>query len=110
MKRPILTTHEHEIELEEDVIAVEFDCELYGENDGIGSYEFWGSKYYDVGNDYLVLDHLKWDESLFTKEQNEIIQQHIDNDDNWSKLEETITQKLYEQYEDDYDDYDDEEY
>jgi hypothetical protein len=100
--RSVSTTYEHEIELEEDSIIVDFDCELHSENDGIGAYEFWGSRYYDAGVDYLVLDDLKWNKSLFTEEQNEIIQQHISDDDNWSTLEEQITQKLYDQYEDDY--------
>jgi hypothetical protein len=100
----ILTTHEHEIELEEDVIAVDFTCELHGENDGIGSYEFWGAKYYDEGSDYLVLDHLKWDESIFTKEQNEAIQAYINDDNNWSHIEEIVSQRLYDEneYDDDY--------
>ena len=106
-KKTVSTIHEHEIELEEDVIVVEFECELYCENDGIGSYEFWGSRGYDAGNEYLVLDQLKWNESLFTDEQNEIIRQHINDDNNWLILEEKIAEKLYDQYDEDYDDWDD---
>lgn len=32
---------------------VEFDVEW--DNDGIGSYEYWGAKCYDAGNDYAVV-------------------------------------------------------
>jgi hypothetical protein len=46
------------------------------ENDGIGSYEFWGQKCYDKGNDYLNLEELDWNKNLYTAEQNLTI-------DNW---------------------------
>jgi hypothetical protein len=97
----VTTTHACEIEFKDECIDVEFDCELHSENDGIGSYEFWGSKCYDAGNDYLVLDEMKWDKKLFTEEENEIIKKYLD--DNWDILDENITQKLYDEgYGDDY--------
>lgn len=40
------------------------------ENDGIGWYEFWGSKCFDRGRDYLVVDTIK---PLFTDETKEEI-------------------------------------
>lgn len=40
---------EHEVE-------VEFSVSI--ENDGIGPYEYWGSKEYDYGTDYAVLDEI----------------------------------------------------
>jgi hypothetical protein len=97
----ITTTHICEIEIGDEYIEVEFDCELHSENDGIGSYEFWGSKCYDAGNDYLVLDEMKWDKASFNEEQNKVIEKYLD--DNWESLDETITQKLYDEgYGDDY--------
>jgi hypothetical protein len=97
----VTTTHICEIEIGDEYIEVEFDCELHSENDGIGSYEFWGSKYYDAGNDYLVLDEMKWDKASFNEEQNKVIEKYLD--DNWESLDEIITQKLYDEgYGDDY--------
>jgi hypothetical protein len=29
------------------------------ENDGIGSYEYWGAKCYDQGRDYVVIDKIE---------------------------------------------------
>jgi len=43
------------------------------ENDGIGAYEYWGSKSYDSGSDYLNLEELNWDKTLYTEEQNKLI-------------------------------------
>jgi hypothetical protein len=95
-KNTVISTFHHEIECGEEYLEIEFDCELHPENDGIGSYEFWGSSYYDAGTNYLVLDELKWDKTQFTDKQNDIIEKHIDN--NWATLEEIITQELYDEY------------
>ena len=35
------------------------------ENDGIGHYEFWGSKGYDAGVNYAVINSINWDRMLF---------------------------------------------
>jgi hypothetical protein len=43
------------------------------ENDGIGSYEYWGHKCYDRGTDYLQLEEIHWDKSLYSEEQNNLI-------------------------------------
>jgi hypothetical protein len=41
-----------------DVLCtIEFEIK----NDGIGHYEFWGSKGYDAGVDYAVIDSISWD-------------------------------------------------
>ena len=100
--KPILADYKYEIELEDDSIEVDFVCEFHVENDGIGSYNYWGSTYYDAGDDYLVLDYLKWDESKFSKEQNEAIRSHIEVDDNWFKIEERASQEVYGSWEEDY--------
>jgi hypothetical protein len=35
------------------------DVEYHIENDGIGSYEFWGAKCYDAGQDFIEIDDIK---------------------------------------------------
>jgi hypothetical protein len=99
-KDTITTAFDYEIESGEELIEVEFDCELHPENDGIGSYEFWGSTGYDAGVDYLVLDDIKWNKAKFTTSQNEAIERYLE--DNWAILEDTITQKLYDESDDTY--------
>jgi hypothetical protein len=48
--------------------------EFSTENDGIGSYEYWGKKCYDHGTNYLRLEKdPHWDKSLYTEEQNNLI-------------------------------------
>ncbi len=37
---------------------VEINIEYEWENDGIGSYEYWGAKGFDAGNDYAVPDNI----------------------------------------------------
>jgi hypothetical protein len=106
-KEIVLKNHQHDIEIGDDIITVDFTCELHGESNGIGHYEFWGSCYYDEGDYYLILNHLKWEESLYTKEQNEAIQTYINNDDNWFKIEDSVTEIIYSEW-DDRDEYYDE--
>jgi hypothetical protein len=96
----ILKDHQHDIEIGDDLITVDFICELQGESSGIGHYEFWGSKGYDEGDYYVVLNHLKWDESVYTKEQNEAIQTYINNDDNWFKIEDSVAEIIYNEMDD----------
>ena len=42
-------------------------------NDGIGSYEYFGAKGYDRGSDYLHLEKIDWDNSLYSDVQNSLI-------------------------------------
>ncbi len=44
------------------------DVEYHWENDGIGSYEFWGGKGFDYGSDYPEIDDIK---PIFTDEDRE---------------------------------------
>lgn len=44
-------------ELYDVLCTIEFTIE----NDGIGHYEFWGSKGYDAGVDYAVINSISWD-------------------------------------------------
>jgi hypothetical protein len=89
-------THAVEIELEDDILEVEFTGELSLENDGIGSYEYWGAKFYDAGTNYFQLQDLTWDTTQYTDEQNKAIQEYVDNSDNWSAIEEKMSESLFE--------------
>jgi hypothetical protein len=70
---------------EYDYIDVDFDANFYAESTGIGSYEYWGFKGYDKGENYFSCDDVRWDKSLYTEEQNAIIQKHLD--ENHEKIE-----------------------
>lgn len=67
-----------EIEINDELIEVEFEGELATDNDGIGEYEYWGRKEYDKGHDYPVLYSCIWERSLFTDEQNDEIEKYLD--------------------------------
>lgn len=57
-------------------VSVEFEAYPTWENDGIGSYEYWGSKEYDSGVNYVSLEsngYPTWDETLHTPDENEAI-------------------------------------
>jgi DNA mismatch repair ATPase MutS len=106
-------TYTAEIELEDDILDVEFTGELTLENDGIGSYEYWGAKCYDEGTDYFELQSLEWDKTLYTEEQNQHIQSYIDAEENWRMIDEKMNESLFEKMEegpDPDDDYDDRDY
>jgi hypothetical protein len=49
---------------------IEFKVSFYVDNDGIGSYEYWGSREYHTGCDHPVIEDMTWDESLFDTWQN----------------------------------------
>lgn len=37
---------------------IDVDCEYHWDNDGIGSYEYWGAKGFDKGHDYAEADDI----------------------------------------------------
>ena len=78
----------YDLYIEEIDIEVELSCYLIKENDGIGSYEYWGSREYDAGEDYIVVEEMKWDKSLYTEEQNNIIQEEVNK--NWDKISDHV--------------------
>ncbi len=81
----------YEVETDEKVIPVKWQAFPRWENDGIGSYEYWGQKCFDRGNDYVSLEYNgcpTWDKSKHTEEENTIIQQWVDVSKNSEKLEE----------------------
>lgn len=86
---------EHEIETDiedEDIIVVEFIYTISKENDGIGSYEFHGSRGYDSGSDYMVIEDIEWDKSKHSDRENEVIQKYLDK--NFSSLAEDMSESL----------------
>ena len=56
---------EQDVELEFDVVV---------DNDGIGSYEYWGSREYDHGNTTVEVDGYDWDRHVYTEEENKKIE------------------------------------
>lgn len=75
-----------------DYWTVEFSGKPYSENDSIGSYEYWGSKEYDEQPDYIAIDDIGWDKSLYTKEQNAIIDNYLN--ENLSEVEDALIKKV----------------
>jgi hypothetical protein len=66
-------------------VEIEVDCEYSIENDGIGPYEYWGSKEVDRGTDYIVIDNTDWDTTGFTQEEIDLINAEIDKHlDEWA--------------------------
>lgn len=70
---------------------IEFFCDYEIQNDGIGSYEFWGSKEFDKGIDYIVLEKVTWDKNLYPESENDIIEDWVAN--RWESIEKEVEQK-----------------
>ena len=66
-------------------VDIDVDCEYSIDNDGIGPYEYWGSKEVDRGIDYAVIDNTDWDKTGFTAEEIDLIEKEIDKKlDDWA--------------------------
>jgi hypothetical protein len=77
---------------DEEEKEVEFYCDYEIANTGIGSYELWGSKQFDSGYDHAILGKAKWDESLFSGLENQIIA-------NWvAKNKVSIEEEVYKMH------------
>ena len=77
-------TKTYSLYIEELDIEVECDCTIYEYNDGIGDYEYCGSKEYDSGDSYFEVDYITWDRSLYYEEVNDYIDKYIK--DNQAKI------------------------
>jgi hypothetical protein len=84
---------------EEKEVVLSCDYEI--KNDGIGWYELWGSREFDAGRDYVDISSVKWDRSLYTQEENDIIRKWVDA--NTEALEKDIDREVEEMNEPDYD-------
>lgn len=82
----------YDLYIEELDLEIELDYHISKENSGIGSYEYWGSREYDAGHDYYVIENFEWDKSLYTAEQNEFIDKYLI--ENHDKIEEEILDKF----------------
>ena len=85
-----LPTRENETE-------IEVTTEGYWENDGIGSYEFWGQKCHDSGTVYFSIEGWNWDNTPFTKEENWLIEDAIQNQlEKWGETVQPATENDHE--------------
>jgi len=73
---------------EEEWLNVEFYGDASVENDGIGSYEYWGFKGYDHGHDYFIVENITWDKNKYTEQQNQEINKYLEN--NWDKVHDQL--------------------
>lgn len=70
-------TYEIQIQADNKVINVILDADIE-KDEGIGSYEFWGSREYDSGSGELFVADLNWEKHKYSKEENEIIEKYVD--------------------------------
>jgi hypothetical protein len=77
---------------------IECFATYYWENDGIGSYEFWGFSGYDKGNTYMVIDNIT---PIFT-DQPEDVRLSINKfvDEHYDSIGEDIALQIEKIYED----------
>ena len=74
------------LESRNDYVEVEITVGFEWQNDGIGPYEYWGSKGYDKGIDYLEVTQTIWDSAGFTPDEvKEIEKEMFASYDRWSK-------------------------
>ena len=80
------TLDEVEIAARPDDTSIEVTLSYYWENDGIGPYEYWGSKGYDHGHDYVVIEDYDYDKEGLTADEILTIDRMIENMlDTWAE-------------------------
>lgn len=97
------TTIEVNLSTRPDSIALALSLEYEWCNDGIGSYEYWGSVEYDHGTDYVDINEVTYDKAGFTPE--EIAEIELTIEEHLSSLTDEIA-KQRPQANEDYDEYD----
>jgi len=65
------------LESRNDCVEVEITVGFEWQNDGIGPYEYCGSKGYDKGTEYLEQSQIIWDSAGFTTEEVKQIEKEI---------------------------------
>lgn len=73
------TTVMHTFELEGLYLEVPLKVEYHIENDGIGSYEYWGSPQYDAGQDYCVVDNITWNPNAYPSDINAELKEYLED-------------------------------
>jgi len=91
------TTVMHMFELKEFYLEVPLEVEYHFENDGIGSYEYWGSPQYDAGQNYCVVDNITWDPIYHSSDINAELKEYLEDPDKYDELAE-IAAKLIEEH------------
>ena len=89
------------LELNGEEKDIEFFCNYEIRNDGIGSYEFWGSRGYDKGVDYLELNVVNWNTALYSENENKSILDWVVQ--NWDGIEKEVESRDKEHQEPDID-------
>ena len=85
-----LDSRENEVEVK---VTVGFEWQ----NNGIGAYEYWGSKGYDNGINYLEPVEILWDSAGFTAEEVKEIEKEIYSSlESWSNKAERDSEEIYD--------------
>lgn len=74
------------------LIEVCLECEMKWENDGIGSYEYWGFRGYDKGTDYVVCEDMKVI-SKHDDAETAAIEEYLRDEENWKTISEAACEK-----------------
>jgi len=82
-------------------MEIEFFCDYEIRNNGIGSYEFWGSREYDRGVDYFELMGVNWDAALYSENAQQMIKEWVVK--NWGSIEKEVETRHKEMKEADFD-------
>lgn len=82
----------YELYIEEYELEVKLECDCTVENSGIGSYEYWGSKEHDAGENYLSCERITWNEEGYSDEVNKLIDQYIK--ENYSEIADEAIEKF----------------
>jgi len=96
-------TLDYQIPYKDDELTVTFEAFPRVENDGIGSYEFWGMKGYDAGQNYISLEHYGspiWNPENYTCEENKAIAAFINDEIQLEKLEDLFCKEYANQLND----------
>jgi hypothetical protein len=74
---------ELEIKYKDEYYSVSGSATYEIENDGIGAYEYWGSKEYDAGTNYAVFEDAHIDDIVFLRAdelpKNNLMEQDMNN-------------------------------
>ena len=96
-------TLDYNIPYGEEGLDVTFEAFPRMENDGIGSYEFWGMKGYDAGHNYVSLEHYgspTWNPENYTCKENQAIADFLNNEKQLIKLEDYFCKEYANQVDD----------
>lgn len=75
-------------------IDVEFSADVKAYNNGIGDYEYWGSRGVDMGDTEFDISNIKFNKNEFTQFQIFIIEKYLK--ENESKIEQLFIDQWYD--------------